>query len=432
MIFNRIATLFTLLATAASAQQTNTKVNISIQPAFHGIPIFAAQQFGWFKELGLDVELSLYASGGPQVQDAVDNRAWDFGIAGSVPNVLAGAQGIRTVGINNDESATTEVFGAPGVTAWPPENLYDSIFAATADSTGELLLRKCLEAAGIGFNDDHVVESTQSDILTNLDKQTFLNGDTVDEEFPSYGSLWAPNTYAYESAHPRNANVMCSGRDVNFQILGGLMVRGDFADEYPDVVAKILAAYLRGVSFMQNKQVEKQVLEISYDFYLFAGNPPANEISLQEDLLLRPLFNLDQQLDAMNRNFANNYESELDKHYLELEDFLFDHNVIEQKFLPKEYVTDLYMKMVSDDEELRAFSYFGAIRSDQSNESGLEDETAETGLIVGIVLCTVGAVSLVVALVICLAKSKKHATAPVLEKEGPAGDSSISWRKETV
>ena len=66
MIFNRLAissVLFAAVSPAATTAEANnngkTKVNISIQPAFHGIPVYAAQQFGWFDELGLDVELSV-------------------------------------------------------------------------------------------------------------------------------------------------------------------------------------------------------------------------------------------------------------------------------------------------------------------------------------------------------------------------------------
>ena len=34
-----------------------TKVNISIQPAYWAIPIYAAQELGWFAELGLEVDM---------------------------------------------------------------------------------------------------------------------------------------------------------------------------------------------------------------------------------------------------------------------------------------------------------------------------------------------------------------------------------------
>lgn len=34
-------------------------VNVSIQPAYHGIPIFMASEMGWFEELGLNVKISV-------------------------------------------------------------------------------------------------------------------------------------------------------------------------------------------------------------------------------------------------------------------------------------------------------------------------------------------------------------------------------------
>jgi hypothetical protein len=37
--------------------------------------------------------------------------------------LLLGSQGILTIGINNDESAASEVAGAPGVVEWLPESL---------------------------------------------------------------------------------------------------------------------------------------------------------------------------------------------------------------------------------------------------------------------------------------------------------------------
>ena len=440
MIWNRIVLLASFLGPAmlSAGARSNEKVKISIQPNFHSIPMFAALEFGWFQELGLDVELSMYASGGLQVQDAVENKkAWDLGIAGSVPSVLAGAQGMKIVAINNDASATTKVYGAPGITEWPPKRLYDGIFAATADSTGELLLRKCLDAAGVGFNDNHVKEASQSDIIQDLGQQIVDDegiAASFNEELSSYGSLWAPNTYMYEHSHPQNSEVVCSGRDVDFKILGGLIVREEYAEEKAEVIAKVLAAYLRGISLMQNEGAEDQVLDISRAFHIHAGDP-IGETAMNEDLILRPLFNLDEQLDALNRNFANNYESELDKHYLELEEFLFDHNVIEKKYLPKEYITDEFIKMVSDNEELRAFSYLGAVGEHSVLFKRNYDEGLEPKRIAGIVLTVIGVASLLISVALCFVRAKEPSTFPVegFPKEASAANVGVtSWRNEPV
>jgi len=372
--------LILFLSSSASALE---KVNISVQPAFHGIPIWAAKEYGWFKELGLDVELSVYASGAPQVKAAVESNAWDFGIAGSVPNVIAGQQGILTVGINNDESATTEVVAEPGLTEWPPTTLTPQIFAATPKSTGELLLRQCLVQAGIAFNDDHVY----------LDQQKPLMEKLVEQGDPKYACLWAPNTYIYREAEP-TAKVVCSGRTVNFPIYGGLMMREDWALNNKETAKKVLAAYLRGVSFMQNTAMRDEVLRLSDEYHKFTGNT-LQEFALEEDLILRPLFNLDQQLVHLDRNFANEYTSDADLHYITLENFLFEQGVIDNKFLPKEYVTDEYMKLVSEDPVLREYSYFNSANyNSKSVESG-GGPTA--GLIIGICVGVVGIVAFLIA-----------------------------------
>ena len=327
-----------------------------------------------------------FPSGAPQVKAAVEEKAWDIGIAGSVPNVIAGQQGIHSIAISNDESYTTEVVGAPGVTEWPPQDLTDLVFAGTPKSTGELLLRKCLEKAGLDFNDDHILFAQQGEVMDRL----VADGD------PKYGCLWAPNTYTYREANPR-AKVFCSGKHIDFPIYGGLMVREEYGEQKQEIVSKVLAAYLRGVTFMQNTKEIDEVLRISAAYHEYSGTP-ISENALEEDLILRPLFNLDQQLDHMSRNFANEYISEADKHYYALEDFLFEQGVIENKFEPKEYLTDKYMKLVSQDPELRAYSYYGTgVLAGKQSPFTLSSNKLETGSIVGIVLGVIGAVTLLIS-----------------------------------
>ena len=88
--------------------------------------------------------------------------------------------------------------------------------------------------------------------------------------------------------------------------------------------------------------------------------PEAGE-AIVDDLSVSPLFNLDQQLDeVMNRNASNGFVSPFDQHYYDLEEFLFDQGVIQQKYDPKAYVTDYYMTLVRDDPELNAFAFYSA------------------------------------------------------------------------
>lgn len=383
-MISRYASLIVIIASRTWGGNALEAVNISIQPAYHGIPIYAAKQFGWFEELGLDVELTVFASGAPQVKAAVDDKAWDIGIAGSVPNVLGGAQGLQTIAITNDESATTEVIGGPEVKQWPTqENIVEGMFAATPKSTGELLLRKCLERENLILAEGDIMYDQQKGVMAAL----------VEDSDPDFACLWAPNTYTYREANPR-AKVFCSGKNIDFPIYGGLMVRKDYGINNEATVAKVLAAWLRAITFMKNKENLDAVLKISAEYHEYSGTP-ISENALKEDLILRPIYDLDDQLSHLDRNFANEYTSEADRHYLALEEFLFQQNVIENKDEPKEYVTDAYMKMVSADPDLRAYSMLGASTAQATpSTSTASCINLGFGSVVGIIIGVVGILSL--------------------------------------
>ena len=53
-----VATAMMTLAVVTNAAEL-TKVNISLQPAYWAIPIWAAKEKGWFEDLGLDVNISI-------------------------------------------------------------------------------------------------------------------------------------------------------------------------------------------------------------------------------------------------------------------------------------------------------------------------------------------------------------------------------------
>lgn len=272
-------------------------------------------------------------------------------MAGSVPNVIAGSQGITTIGISNDESAATELVGAPGVTEFPPDSLEPGMFASTPSSTGDLLMRECLAQNGVDFTDENLFGGSQGDIIAALEA-----GDS------SYGALWPPNTYSYLANNP-DAQSVCNGADVGIPILGGLMVREQWGQEYPNIVARILAAYLRGVTLMLNKNARDMTIELSKGFYEFVG-VSISEQDMLRDLATRPIFNLDDQLHIMERSFVNDDVSAADEYYSALSSFLLDAGVLESDISPIEYVTDYYMSMVGADPFLRQYAYLGYIESD--------------------------------------------------------------------
>lgn len=59
--------------------------------------------------------------------------------------------------------------------------------------------------------------------------------------------VWAPNIYTLEAR--TNSVVLCSGEDAGAFVPGALVARRDFAEANPEMVARYLAVYLRGVNF---------------------------------------------------------------------------------------------------------------------------------------------------------------------------------------
>lgn len=323
------------------------QVRVSIQPAYHGIPVYLGVELGLYEAMGLDVNISVFTSGGPQVAAAAQDEAWDFGVAGSVPNILAAFQDISTIGISNDESSANQLVGGPGVEEFPPTGeVTAGAFAVSPGSTGDLMLRRCLEAYGVAYNATDFLGGSPDDVTAALE-----SGNS------QYGALWAPNSYVYLDDND-DAQEFCNGESVGLTITGGLMVRDDWGKENPDLAAKTLAVYLHGVALMQNLGIRDKILEHARGFYDFVGKNPSND-DIERDFLTRPTFNLDATLGLMSRNFVNDKVSTLDHIYNDVANFMKQEGAIEDVPDPEQYLNDEYLQMISEDPDLRFFAYGG-------------------------------------------------------------------------
>ena len=277
----------------------------------------------------------------------MDDDAWDFGVAGSVPNINAGLSDIWTVGISNDESRANSLVGGPGVSEYPPDDVEPGIFALTRGSTGALMMTTCLTNEHVDFAEEDFVGGSQGDVIANLEDGS-----------SQYGALWAPNSYSYLAANP-DAQEFCNGEKGDVTIYGGLMVRSEWSEANPELTAKVLATYLRGAATMMNWDYRDDVLDMSEKFYE-SVDVSISRKDMERDLLTRPQFNLDSQLSLMSRNFANGNKSTVDEVYEGLAEFLVGIGGLEEALPSSEYIKDKYLKMISSDEELRSWTYDGS------------------------------------------------------------------------
>lgn len=333
--------LLALSATVVQAQELQ-EVRISSQPALLGsVPFALANEKGWWKDLGLKVTITDFPAGAPQI---AASRSWDVGYTGSVPAVLGAVRfDLDTIAFSDDQSATNALYvrgsNADGFIS-NPASLKGSTIFLTGNSTVDLAARSCLAKYGLGKNDVTVRSMGQSEIIAGM------SSGNVD-----IGGLWAPNTYTVEER--AGAKYLCSGKDTGTMVPGNIVVRADWAEQNPELVAKFLAVYLRAQSYMKANRAEAiAIMKKHYD----AGGVRISEAAMNKELDLRPMYSLSEQLQLFNSSAG---PSVADKTMNTIAEFMKEVGSLRaDEPIPaaNTYVTDKYLKLVENNPELKAFA----------------------------------------------------------------------------
>ncbi len=336
-----LAVALALASTTLPTAAQQAPIGVSYQPSLYwALPIHYANVKGWWKEVGLDPKFTTFPAGAPQIA-AAPSKSWDVGGTGSVPAVLGAVRfNILTIGIANDESKTNammvrgEKFDAIKAN---PQLLKGQKLLLTTNSTVDYASRKCLIKMGLKADDMQFVNLGQAQIITAL---TSNNGDMA--------GVWAPNTYTLEDRS--NAKYLCSGADAGAVVPAALIVRGDFAKERPEDVAKFLAVYLRGWSWAKANPAEARTLGL--DFYK-QGGLEVSARAMDQEFALRPTFSLDEQLKMMSRASG---ASTVDNWLGEIGKFITEVGTIPANPDVKSYITDDFLQRIAADPKLRAFA----------------------------------------------------------------------------
>ena len=128
------------------------------------------------------------------------------------------------------------------------------------------------------------------------------------------------------------------------------MVRKEFAEEKPMTVAKVLAGWLRAVTFIMADANKEEVLD-SMSAFFEKNNVKIPRSSLELDLKLVELFDLEQQLNLMERR-GSPPTSTYDIWTNEVANFLESNGVIKSVPDPSTFIDDKYMKMIKSDKQL--------------------------------------------------------------------------------
>lgn len=329
------------LPAAPARAEELAKVNISYQPSLYwALPFYIAAEKGWWKQVGLDASFVTFPAGAPQVA-AAQAGSWDVGGTGSVPAVLGAARfGLVTVGITNDESKTNALMtraDTVDVIRKDPSALKGRKLLLTTNSTADYAARACLAGWGLKSSDMQFVNLGQAQIISAVMAN---NSDVV--------GVWAPYTYTIEEK--AGGKVLCSGADAGAMVPGALVARPAFAKEHPDLVAKVLAVYLRAWSWAKAHPKEAHVMAKA--FYA-AGGVEASDHAIDQEFALRPTFGLSEQVRLMDRAKG---ASELDGWLGRIGAFMAEVGTIPAAPDARSYVDDGFMRKVAADPRLKAFA----------------------------------------------------------------------------
>jgi NitT/TauT family transport system substrate-binding protein len=330
----------TLGGVTASAQQL-TEIKISYQPAVYwALPFYAAQEKGWYAELGLKPVFSTFPAGVPQIA-ASASKSWDVGALGSVPATLGAARySLLTIGISNDESDGNGIVAVPkaaDAVLKNPASVKGQTIVLTANSTGDYAVQSCLAKWGLKKSDVTIKSMGQAEIMSAMSSG---NADL--------GGLWAPNTYTMEEK--TGAKQICSGKDAGAAVPGAIIVRADYAKEHPENVAKFLAVYLRAWKWLNAHQPEAiAMMKKFYD----QGGVTISEASMKKEFSTRPTYDLAGQLKIMRRTGG---ASEVDGWFQKIGAFMQANGTFAQAPAPDKFITDEYMKRVDADPKLKAYA----------------------------------------------------------------------------
>lgn len=328
-------------AAPAAAQPALTEIKVSYQPSLYwALPFYVATEKGWWAELGLKPVFSTFPAGVPQIA-ASASKSWDVGGTGGVPAVLGHVRfGIKTIGVSNDESAGNALLARKDVAdkfAKDPASIKGQTIVLTANSTGDYAVQSCLRKWGLQKGDVTIKNMGQAEIISAMSSN---NADL--------GGLWAPNIYTLEEK--AGGKVLCSGKEGGAFVPGALIVRGDYAQENPENVAKFLAVYLRGWSWANANKTE--AIAMMKKFYE-QGGVSISEASMRKEFDTRPTFSLEQQLANMNRAAG---ASRVDGWFTAMGEFMKGTGAIPAVPGAGEYITDAFMKRVAGDAKLRDFA----------------------------------------------------------------------------
>lgn len=247
---------------AADPGEESEQVTISIHPSGHGLPVYIAQEKGWFEEEGLDVETLVYISAPPQME-AYSSGAWEIGTTGFGGIILGVAKNdLKVIGVSIDDATVMGLWARNDsdlVSAGPDEKT--GIYGTAEEWKGkeillaqgtitDVLLTATLEE--LGLKDDDVVR-------TNMDASTAYTAFNSGS-----GDMVQANASFYFNALKEDWTAVTTGESRNLFMPSAIIASDKIIKERPETVEKFTRVYMKAVEWIRENPEEAAELFVDF------------------------------------------------------------------------------------------------------------------------------------------------------------------------
>ncbi|MBF0530894.1 MAG: ABC transporter substrate-binding protein, partial [Deltaproteobacteria bacterium] len=194
-------------------------------------------------------------------------------------------------------------------------------------------LASWLKVLGLKESDIVIKQMDQASIVAAFEKGV---GDVA--------CIWSPYSYTAEQKGWKEAfDLRMAGVALTITLVGDK----DFCDKNPEIVAKFLRVYLRGVNWYRKNGPTPEVVKLYQKMMKDWGGQDMSEADCKADLEFNPVWTLEEQLKLFD---SSKGESTAAKWQREVAEFF----AAQGRFKPAElekvnklgYVTDKFLKMV--------------------------------------------------------------------------------------
>lgn len=257
------------------------EVNLGDQNSFFIIKL--AEAYGFLDEEFAGEGITFHVdnfSNGTGLIEAFASKSEDFGVSGTLPIISAIANGsdIKILAASKWTQRGFAYVAAPGSGIETLEDLKGKRIGNSVGTNTHLVELKLLNSAGLSSED--VSLENLSDNLTPL-----LSGD-IDAAVLTGANL--------SKAVDAGATVIADCSYADFNVINSFVVRGEFAEKYPELVSRLLKVMEKTTQYIydhQDEALEKfsELTQIEVEDARFAWDSWDHGLSVGEEHFIKPI-----------------------------------------------------------------------------------------------------------------------------------------------